>query len=104
MSSASSWPAIRSTGVWRWKPLPVQANGQPALAFYAWDDDEGCYLPFALNVLTLRGDKISDVTAFITRSIEDPDPELMARMPEQAFDNSRLRAAFGNFGLPERLD
>ena len=91
-------------GVWRWKPLPVQANGQPALAFYAWDDDEGCYLPFALNVLTLRGDKISDVTAFITRSIEDPDPELMARMPELAFDNSRLRAAFGNFGLPERLD
>ena len=91
-------------GVWRWKPLTVQANGQPALAFYAWDDDEGCYLPFALNVLTLRGDKISDVTAFITRSIEDPDPELMARMPELAFDNSRLRAAFGNFGLPERLD
>jgi len=91
-------------GVWRWKPLRTQANGQPALAYYAWDDDEGCYLPFALNVLTLRGDRISDVTAFITRTGEDPDPEVLARMPEQPFDQRALAAAFGNFGLPERLD
>ena len=49
------------------------ANGQPALAFYSWDDDEGRYLPFALNVLTFRGEQISEVDAFITRSIEDPD-------------------------------
>jgi len=91
-------------GQWKWKPVYVQANGQPALAYYSWDDDAGAYVPFALNVLTLRGDKISDVTAFITRSIEDPDPAVLARMPEQAFDQSRLQAAFGNFGVPERLD
>jgi RNA polymerase sigma-70 factor (ECF subfamily) len=91
-------------GTWKWKPLRVQANGQPALAFYAWDEEEGCYLPFALNVLTLRGDKICDVTAFISRTGENPDPEVLARMPEQDFDERALVAAFGNFGLPERLD
>ena len=32
----------------------TRANAQPALAFYAWDESEGAYLPFALNVLTLR--------------------------------------------------
>ena len=91
-------------GQWKWKPIQVQANGQPGLAFYSWDDDAGAYLPFALNVLTLRGDKVSDVTAFITRSTEDPDPEVLARMPEQGFEASRLAAAFQNFDLPERLD
>ena len=91
-------------GEWKWKPIYVQANGQPALAYYSWDDATGAYIPFALNVLTVRGDKISHVTAFITRSIEDPDPAVLARMPEQAFDAGRLERAFGNFGLPERLD
>ncbi len=91
-------------GQWRWKPIQVQANGQPALAYYSWDDDQGCYIPFALNVLSLRGDKVCDVTAFITRSTDDPDPEVLARMPEQGFEASRLAAAFENFGLPERLD
>jgi RNA polymerase sigma-70 factor (ECF subfamily) len=91
------------SGHWRWKPLPVRANGQPALAFYSWDPDEEAYLPFALNVLTLRGRKISDVTAFIVRSIAQPDRETMARMPEQPADESRLQAAFKNFDLPERI-
>jgi RNA polymerase sigma-70 factor, ECF subfamily len=92
------------SGQWRWKPLKVQSNGQPALAYYSWDEDEGAYLPFALNVLTLRGDKISEVDAFITRSTEDPDPEVLARMPEQDFEQSRLSAAFVNLNLPERLN
>jgi RNA polymerase sigma-70 factor (ECF subfamily) len=91
------------SGDWRWKPLPVRANGQPALAFYSWDPDEEAYMPFALNVLTLRGRQISDVTAFIVRSIEKPDRESMARMPEQPIDESRLQAAFQNFDLPERI-
>jgi RNA polymerase sigma-70 factor (ECF subfamily) len=92
------------SGQWRWKPLRVQANGQPALAYYSWDEEEGAYLPFALNVLTLRGEKIAEVDAFITRSAEDPDPEVLARMPEQGFEQSRLSAAFINLNLPERLD
>ena len=40
------------SGLWRWRPLRVRANGQEALAFYSWDDDEQTYVPFALNVLT----------------------------------------------------
>jgi RNA polymerase sigma-70 factor, ECF subfamily len=91
------------SGDWQWKPLPVQANGQPALAFYSWDPDEEAYMPFALNILTLRGRQISDVTAFIVRSIEKPDRESMARMPEQPADQSRLQAAFKNFDLPEKI-
>jgi RNA polymerase sigma-70 factor (ECF subfamily) len=96
----AGWPL---SGRWRWRPLRARANGQEALAFYSWDEEAGRYLPFALNVLTLRGERISEVTAFITRSTEDPGREAMARMPEQAFDPKRLAAAFENFGLPAEL-
>ncbi len=95
------WPM---SGLWRWRPLRVQANGQAALAFYSWDPEAEAYLPFALNVLTIRGRQISDVTAFITRSTEVPSREDLARLPEQPADPGRLAAAFENFGLPERLD
>ena len=91
------------SGLWDWRPLRVRANGQEALAFYSWDEDADSYLPFALNVLTLRGERISEVDAFITRSTEDPDREVLARMPEQPYDQSRLAAAFENFGLPPAL-
>jgi RNA polymerase sigma-70 factor (ECF subfamily) len=97
----AGWPL---SGLWRWRHLAVRANGQPALAFYAWDPEAKIFLPFALNVLTLRGERIRGVTAFITRSAEDPDREVIARMPEQPFDQLRLDAAFGRFDLPDRLD
>src|SRR5215216_3928021 len=61
----AGWPM---SGSWRWKALPVQANGQTALAFYAWDSDAHAHLPFALNVLTFRGERISDVVAFVARA------------------------------------
>jgi RNA polymerase sigma-70 factor (ECF subfamily) len=97
----AGWPL---SGLWRWKPLQVRANGQVALAFYSWDDDASAYLPFALNVLTLRGSLVSDVTAFIARSTPVPDRAVIARLPEQPADPERLMAAFERFGLPERLD
>jgi RNA polymerase sigma-70 factor, ECF subfamily len=97
----AGWPL---SGLWRWRNVLVQANGQPALAFYAWDPDAEAYLPFALNVLSLRGDLISEVTAFIARAADDPDREVIARLPEQPYDDLRLAAAFGRFGLPDRLD
>jgi hypothetical protein len=81
----------------------TRANGQPALAFYAWDEPSQTYLPFALNVLSFRGREIVDVTAFIVRSTESPDPEAYERHPEQPFDERRVTAAFWRFGLPERL-
>jgi RNA polymerase sigma-70 factor, ECF subfamily len=92
------------SGQWRWRPLRVRANGQEALAFYSWDEAEGSYMPFALNVLTFKGERIADVTAFITRAAPAPDREVVARMPEHPFDPASLAAAFQNFGLPERLD
>jgi RNA polymerase sigma-70 factor (ECF subfamily) len=91
------------TGEWRWKAVVTRANGQPALAFYAWDEAARAYLTFALNVLTFRGSEIVDVTAFIVRSTESPDPESYERHPEQPFDERRVAAAFWRFGLPERL-
>jgi RNA polymerase sigma-70 factor, ECF subfamily len=97
----AGWPL---SGQWRWRPVYVRANGQPALAFYSWDPDEGAYMPFALNVLTLRGSKISDVTAFIIRNPESADREVVARMPEQPTDPDRLETAFRAFGLPDRIE
>jgi RNA polymerase sigma-70 factor, ECF subfamily len=91
------------TGEWRWKAVVTRANGQPALAFYAWDDGSREYLPFALNVLSFRGREIINVTAFIIRSTESADPTAYQRHPEQPFDARRLAATFGRFGLPERL-
>jgi RNA polymerase sigma-70 factor, ECF subfamily len=56
-----------------------RASGQPALGAYGWDGEREAYLPYALQVLTLRGDRIADVTGFVV-------PSLLPRM-----------------GLPERL-
>jgi len=94
------WPL---SGAWRWRPIPARANGQPALAFYIWDEGEQAYLPFALNVLTFRGEKISDVTAFVTRATDLPDGETYARWPDESIDPDRLHATFEGFGLPARL-
>jgi hypothetical protein len=46
---------------------PTRANGQVAFGVYAIEPETGSYLPIALDVLTLRGDLISDVTAFRAR-------------------------------------
>jgi RNA polymerase sigma-70 factor, ECF subfamily len=97
----AGWPL---SGQWRWRQVRVRASGQEALAFYTWDEDQKAYLPFALNVLTLRGALISDVTAFLIRSTQIPDRQVLARLPEQPADPLRLTAAFERFGLPESLN
>jgi RNA polymerase sigma-70 factor, ECF subfamily len=92
------------SGDWRWRHVFVRASGQPALAFYSWDEAERAYLPFALNVFTLRGERISDVNAFIVRSTESRDPEAYRRWPEEPIVPERFVDFFERFGLPERLD
>jgi RNA polymerase sigma-70 factor (ECF subfamily) len=92
------------SGAWQWRTVLTRANAQPALAFYARDDPSGSYLPFALNVLSVRDGLVSDVTAFIVRSIDAPEPEAYARFPEQPFNARSLAGTFGRFGLPDRLD
>ena len=91
------------SGAWQWRAVLTRANAQAALAFYAWDDPAGAYLPFALNVLSLRDALVSDVTAFIVRSIDTPDPGAYVRFPEQPIDSRRLTGTFERFGLPPAI-
>jgi RNA polymerase sigma-70 factor (ECF subfamily) len=91
------------SGDFKWKAIRTTANGQPTLAYYSWDPEQEAYVPFALNVLTLDGEEISDVTAFIVRSSQDPDPEVQAQTPYQPADYEKLATVYERFGLPDRL-
>ncbi len=51
------------------RAVVARASGQPALAFYRLDRREGAYLPLALDVLTVQGDRIAAVTAFRTAGL-----------------------------------
>jgi RNA polymerase sigma-70 factor (ECF subfamily) len=63
----------------RWRVLPVGANGQVGFAHYGWHARAGCFRPHGVNVLALRGSRISEINAFL--------------YPQD----------FGRFGLPDRL-
>ncbi len=91
-------------GEWRWRHLPTRANGQPAVASYAWDEGDQTHRPFALDVLTLRDARISEITSFITRTIELPDGLSFDTWPDQPADPARLARYYEAFGLPDRLD
>jgi RNA polymerase sigma-70 factor (ECF subfamily) len=57
----AGWPLAGNV---RWRTVPVRANGQPALGYYRWDD--GRFVPHSINVLTLEGGRIAEITAFLT--------------------------------------
>jgi RNA polymerase sigma-70 factor, ECF subfamily len=59
--------------------LPAHANGQPANAAYRWDSESSSYVAEALEVLTLEGSLVKEMTAFMM-------PHLFAR-----------------FGLPDEI-
>ena len=63
----------------RLRYVPTWANAQPALGAYLLDPAAGGYVPIALDVLTLTGDRVAAVTAF------------------------RTPAILGRFGLPDLL-
>jgi RNA polymerase sigma-70 factor, ECF subfamily len=75
---ASSW-LMPSGPPPRLRYVATRANGQPALGAYAIDREGRAYLPIALDVLTLEGDLITDVTAFRSPSV------------------------FARFGLPDQI-
>lgn len=50
----------------RWRHLPAHANGQPAVACYAWDEASRSYVASVLDVLTIRDGRIDAVTSFAT--------------------------------------
>jgi len=91
------------SGDWRWRHRSARANGQAAVGSYAWYADDDGYLPFALDVLTLDGARIKEITSFITRSTLSRDRHFYERWPEQSMDRSEVTAAFERFGLPARL-
>jgi L-ascorbate metabolism protein UlaG (beta-lactamase superfamily)/ketosteroid isomerase-like protein len=77
----------------RWKHLPTRANGQLAVGCYILDEASGEYVAHAIDVLTLRGAKISAVTAFLVA--EALDPVAASGLPSGA-------EFFSTFGLPPR--
>jgi RNA polymerase sigma-70 factor, ECF subfamily len=91
------------SGDWRWRQLPTRANAQPAVGSYAWYAEDECFRPFSVDVITLDGDRIGQITSFITRSTLSSDLLFYERWPEQPPDPSKM-AAFERFGLPDRLD
>lgn len=53
----------------RWRLLPTTANGQLAFGTYLWDEAAGRYLPGGLDVLTIQGGHITEVTSFLTADL-----------------------------------
>jgi RNA polymerase sigma-70 factor (ECF subfamily) len=96
--------AFPMSGAWRWKGVVTSANGQVAAGFYVWDEATDTYLPFALNVLTFRGDKVSDVVAFAVRTIDAVERERYHRWVDEPVDAARAQSTFARFGLPDQLD
>jgi RNA polymerase sigma-70 factor (ECF subfamily) len=70
------WPL---SGGNRWRLVPSNANAQLAFGTYAWDGETNVFRPHGVNVLTLRGTEIEEITAFLTPGI------------------------FAHFGLPDRI-
>ncbi|PXY35415.1 sigma-70 family RNA polymerase sigma factor [Prauserella flavalba] len=48
-----------------WRHLLTSANGQPAVGAYLWDDALGGHAGWSITVLTLRGERICELTTFI---------------------------------------
>jgi RNA polymerase sigma-70 factor (ECF subfamily) len=72
------FPLGEDAGVRRF--VPSRANRQPAVAHYTWNAGAEAFLPHAIHVLGLDGNRIRDITIF--------------HSPE----------AFARFGLPERVE
>ena len=63
----------------RWRLVPTRANGQLAFGHYEWDEERRTFVAHAIDVITLRGDRIAEITAFMNAE------------------------AFARFGLPDQL-
>ena len=92
------------SGEWRWNHVRTRMNGQPTVASYAWYEPDGCYRPFALDVFTINGDRIGEITSFIVRSTSSRELESYLRYPEEPLEGAPFARALAAAGLPERLD
>jgi RNA polymerase sigma-70 factor (ECF subfamily) len=89
-------------GEWRWRHHPGTANGQLAVGTYTWIEADRTHQPFSLDVLTLDGDRIKEVTAFIVRLTDVPDG--YSRWPDHEPDPRLVESVFRRFGLPDHID
>jgi RNA polymerase sigma-70 factor (ECF subfamily) len=55
----------------RFRMVPTRANGQLAFAHYLRDRGEEAFRPHGITVLTLRGDRIAELTAFLWPEIPE---------------------------------
>ena len=51
------------------RAVPTRANGQPAVAYYALEQETARYVASAIDVLTFDGALIAEITAFVTPEI-----------------------------------
>jgi RNA polymerase sigma-70 factor (ECF subfamily) len=49
----------------RWRLLPLQANGGPAFAWYRKIDNQTGYQAYAIQVVTISGERIGAITTFL---------------------------------------
>ena len=61
----AAWPLAPGT---RWRLVPVRANGQVAFAHYRWHPELGGFRAHGIGVLTLAGDRIAEIIAFLDAS------------------------------------
>jgi RNA polymerase sigma-70 factor, ECF subfamily len=73
----------------RWRHIPTRANGQVAVGCYMWDGER--FAAAVLDVLTLRDDKVADVTAFLA-------PWVFSRFGDA--DGFMTEEMFARFELP----
>jgi RNA polymerase sigma-70 factor (ECF subfamily) len=78
----------------RWRHVPARANGQLAVGCYMWDDERAGFHAAVLDVLTLRGDRIAEVTAFLAPWVFRRFGDVPGHMTPDAF---------ARFGLPDQV-
>jgi len=77
-----------------WRHRAAWANGQPAVGCYIYEEGSDRYIPWVIDVLTLEGDKITAVTAFLAAEASE------SGRSERPVSGPEL---FSRFGLPAEL-
>ena len=77
----------------RWQHRATRANGQLAIGCYMLDPGCGRYLATAIDVLTVDGDRITAIDAFLTAE----------HVRQFGYDGRFTTADFARFGLPAEL-
>jgi RNA polymerase sigma-70 factor, ECF subfamily len=78
----------------QWRHLPTRANGQLAVGCYMWNAERESYVAAVLDVLTLRGTLIEEVTGFVSPWVSRRFGEVGGVMTPEVFRR---------FGLPDEL-